>query len=323
MEPRISIVTLGVADLNRALRFYRDGLGWPVSSASGDIAFLRTGGVVLALYPRALLAADAHLGAEGNGSGFGGITIAHNVREKDDVDRVLAEAVAAGATRLKAAEEAEWGGYSGYFADPDGYPWEVAWNPFFPLNLDGTLNLPAAQQEEPDAPDDLAPRQELMARVEAAQRGLDAAIVGLDDAALAEPGVVGAWSIKDVLGHVTAWEQVVVQPLEQRQRGEAPTIAGLGSTDEYNAHEAGVRQDWTLQQVRDEAASVHGRLQALLAAITDEEWAAPLTIGERERPLGAWIGGALGGDEGPGTHAAEHAVQIRAWRAARESSATS
>ena len=141
MEPYISLITLGVSDLERALRFYRDGLHWPVSSASGgDIAFFRTGGVALALYPRPLLAADAHLAADG--SGFGGIALAHNVPSKEAVDRVLAEAVAAGATLLKPAEQAEWGGYSGYFADPDGYPWEVAWNPGFPLTADGRVTLP-------------------------------------------------------------------------------------------------------------------------------------------------------------------------------------
>jgi uncharacterized protein len=143
MQPRITLITLGVRDLDRALRFYRDGLGWPLSSASveGDVAFFRTGGAVLALYPRELLAADAHLPAEG--SGFGGIALAQNVRSRAEVDAVLAQAVGAGGTILKAAVEAEWGGYHGYFADLDGYPWEIAWNPGFPINADGSLDLPA------------------------------------------------------------------------------------------------------------------------------------------------------------------------------------
>lgn len=141
MEPRISLVTLGVRDLPRAVRFYRDGLGWPVSSAGGDeVAFFRTGGIVLSLYPRHLLAADAHL--PDDGSGFGGIALAHNVRSRELVDAVLAEVVSAGGTVIKPAEDAFWGGYSGYFADPDGYPWEVAWNPGFPLAEDGTIQLP-------------------------------------------------------------------------------------------------------------------------------------------------------------------------------------
>lgn len=141
MEPYISLITLGVADLERALRFYRDGLHWPMSGASGgDVAFFHTGGVVLALYPRPLLAADARLSK--TGSGFGGIALAHNVASPEQVDRVLAEVAAAGGTILKPAEQADWGGYSGYFADPDGYPWEVAWNPGFPLTPEGRVLLP-------------------------------------------------------------------------------------------------------------------------------------------------------------------------------------
>ena len=141
MEARISLITLGTRDLERAIRFYRDGLGWPTSSAGGgDVAFFRTGGAVLALYPRDLLAEDARL--DSAGSGFGGITLAHNVASREQVDAVLSEAVAAGATLLKSARTAEWGGYSGYFADPDGHPWEVAWNPGFPLAQDGSVQLP-------------------------------------------------------------------------------------------------------------------------------------------------------------------------------------
>src|SRR3990167_9430402 len=142
MEPRISLITLGVSDLERSLSFYQDGLGWPVSGASspGVVAFLHTTGTVLALYPRRDLAADANLLE--TGSGFGGISLAHNVRTKEEVDSVIAEAVRAGGSLLKAAHQADWGGYSGYFADPDGYPWEVAWNPGFPLATDGGIRLP-------------------------------------------------------------------------------------------------------------------------------------------------------------------------------------
>lgn len=141
MEPRISLVTLGVQDVQRAVRFYRDGLGWPVSSVGDEnVAFFHTRGAVLALYRRDLLAADAN--SSPAGSGFGGITLSHNVAAKEQVDAVLAQAKAAGATILKPAEEAVWGGYSGYFADPDGHPWEVAWNPHFPLGPDGSVQLP-------------------------------------------------------------------------------------------------------------------------------------------------------------------------------------
>lgn len=147
MDARVSMLALGVADLPRAVRFYRDGLGWTLSAASsGDIAFFQLGGgVVLSLYPRTLLAEDACLpdpAAALPAPRFGGITLAHNVRTPDEVDAVLAQAVAAGASLLKPAQHVFWGGYSGYFADPDGHPWEVAWNPKLPLQDDGRLLLP-------------------------------------------------------------------------------------------------------------------------------------------------------------------------------------
>lgn len=141
MEPRISIVTIGVDDLERSRRFYRDALGWPESSAGNEaIAFFRTRGVVLALFPRAEAAADANLPV--GRSGYGGITLAHNVATPEAVDATLDEVVRAGATLLKPATDASWGGRSGYFADPDGYPWEVAWAPGFKLGPDGGIELP-------------------------------------------------------------------------------------------------------------------------------------------------------------------------------------
>ena len=141
MDPRIHIVTLGVRDLPRAVRFYGEGLGWPRSSAGGDeIAFFRCGGAVLALFPRGALAEDA--GVDPAGSGFSGITLAQNVAERERVAQVLEEAVAAGGTLIRPAEDVFWGGRRGYFADPDGYLWEVAWNPHFPFAPDGSLVLP-------------------------------------------------------------------------------------------------------------------------------------------------------------------------------------
>lgn len=130
MEARISLITLGVADLERARRFYAEGLKLPLQAESTpEVAFFGLQGLWLGLYPRAALAADAHL--DPAGSGFGGITLAHNVRTRDEVFSVLAEAMAAGGSVLKPAGQTDWGGFSGYFADPDGYPWEVAWNPHF------------------------------------------------------------------------------------------------------------------------------------------------------------------------------------------------
>jgi len=130
VEPRISLVTLGVTDLDRATRFYRDVLKLPQLQTPPEVTFFELGRTWLALYPRHLLAADAGVSAEGGG--FPGFTLAHNVRSPEEVDAVLAEATKGGARLVKTAHRADWGGYTGYFADPDGFLWEVAWNPQFP-----------------------------------------------------------------------------------------------------------------------------------------------------------------------------------------------
>ena len=141
MQPRVSIITLGVADVAKARAFYA-ALGFKASAASQDsITFFDAGSVVLALYGRAALAEDAHVSAS-TAVGFSGVTIAHNCRSEADVDRVLADAVASGATLKKAAQKVFWGGYSGYFADPDGHLWEVAYNPHFAFDDAGRLRLP-------------------------------------------------------------------------------------------------------------------------------------------------------------------------------------
>jgi len=139
MEQRVSIVTLGVSELKRSLEFY-ERLGWRKSMAKAeDIAFFQVGGMALALYPRHDLANDANI--SGDGHGFGGFSLAYNARTREEVDSVLAQAEAAGARILKPAQEAFWGGYSGYFSDPDGFLWEVAWNPFFPIAEDGSIQI--------------------------------------------------------------------------------------------------------------------------------------------------------------------------------------
>ena len=141
MEQRISLITLGVTDLVRSRHFYEQGLSWRPSRASNaQVVFFQTRGMVLALYGKTALAQDAHLAPEG--MGFGGIALAYNVRQREEVDTVLAEAQVAGATILKSAAATDWGGYAGYFADPDGYPWEVAWNPYWELRADGSVQLP-------------------------------------------------------------------------------------------------------------------------------------------------------------------------------------
>ena len=129
MEPRISMVTLGVEDLDRSIRFYRDGLGLPMRPDTEGVAFFETRGTWLGLFPREGLAEDAKVPAAGEG--FRSFSLAHNVRTREEVDAVIATAQRAGARIVKPAADTFWGGYSGYFADPDGFLWEVAWNPHF------------------------------------------------------------------------------------------------------------------------------------------------------------------------------------------------
>ena len=140
MEPRVTLITLGVADVGRARRFYVDGLGWPVASFGGEeVAFLPLAGLVLALYRAADFAADT---GRPLATGSNGFALAHNTRSRAEVDAVFALARRAGARVLKAPEEKSWGGYAGYFADPDGHAWEIAWNPGFPFRADGSIELP-------------------------------------------------------------------------------------------------------------------------------------------------------------------------------------
>ena len=143
MGPRINIVTLGVHDLAAARVFYEDGLGWRVSSASNEhIVFMQLGALVLALYPWKALAEDALQDSSAVGEGFRGMTLAHNVADKESVAPILALAEKAGGKIVKPAQDVFWGGHSGYFADLDGHLWEVAWNPFVSLSPTGELILP-------------------------------------------------------------------------------------------------------------------------------------------------------------------------------------
>ena len=128
MQPRISMVTLGVKDLEESVRFYRDGLGFPQMESPPGVAFFTLNGTWLGLYPRKALAEDAAV--EDDGSGFNSFALAHNLASEKEVDQVIALALAAGAELAKPAQKVFWGGYSGYFKDPDGHLWEVAHNPF-------------------------------------------------------------------------------------------------------------------------------------------------------------------------------------------------
>jgi len=140
MEPRLTLVTLGVGDVQRARGFY-ERMGFvAIGPSDGSVAFLPAGSVVLALWGREALAEDAAV--EDNRTGFSGVALAHNVRSEAEVDAVLAEAAAAGGRVVKPAQRAFWGGYTGYFADPDSHLWEVAYNPGFPLDAEGRIQLP-------------------------------------------------------------------------------------------------------------------------------------------------------------------------------------
>lgn len=138
MEQRVSVITLGVSDLPRARAFY-EALGWTSGAApADDVVFFQAGGMVLALWSRELLAEDSGVADPG---GWGGVALAYNARSPAEVDAVLAEAAAAGATIARPGGETFWGGYSGVFVDPDGHPWEVAHNPHWTLLDDGSVRL--------------------------------------------------------------------------------------------------------------------------------------------------------------------------------------
>jgi uncharacterized protein len=140
MDQRVSLITLGTRDLGRARRFYEE-LGWHTNADPGDdVVFFQAGGMVVALWNRASLAEDS---VASDAEGWGGITLAHNVRSPDDVDAVLGEAERAGGTIARPGARTFWGGYSGVFVDPDGHPWEVAHNPRWSIGDDGTVTLPS------------------------------------------------------------------------------------------------------------------------------------------------------------------------------------
>lgn len=143
MDQRVSLITLGVADLDRSRLFYEDGLGWKVSEmVEGQVVFYQlSNGLALGLFGREDLIKDGQF-EDDTGARFAGLTIAYNARDEAEVDAVMAEAKKAGGVIQKPAEKVFWGGYSGYFRDPGGHAWEVAYNPFWQLDAKGNLTIP-------------------------------------------------------------------------------------------------------------------------------------------------------------------------------------
>ena len=139
MNQHLHIVTLGVRDLKRSQEFYTETLGWKVSRPQEGIVFFQAGGIVLALFPREELAKDALVSPDG--SGFAGLSLAYNAQSETEVDEIIRDLKSKGVKILKEPQKVFWGGYSSYFADPDGFCWEVAYNPFFPFDDDGNLKL--------------------------------------------------------------------------------------------------------------------------------------------------------------------------------------
>ena len=140
MNQHLHLVTLGVRDFETSRKFYTEVLGWKPSSSSGeDVTFIQAGGVVLSIYQREKLAEDAQIEPQGNG--FAGFTLAYNAQSESEVDEIISDLKSKGVKILKEPQKVFWGGYSSYFADPDGNCWEVAYNPFFPFDESGNLKL--------------------------------------------------------------------------------------------------------------------------------------------------------------------------------------
>ncbi len=141
MEQRLSMITLGVADLQRAKAFYEGVVGWKAAPGPPEIIFFDLGGLIFSLYPHAEMAKDRNAAPGDGGTASQGFALAHNARSKEEVDAIFSRLRDKGATIVKEPEEVFWGGYSGYFSDPDGHAWEVAYNPYWAIGKDGRVSM--------------------------------------------------------------------------------------------------------------------------------------------------------------------------------------
>jgi uncharacterized protein len=140
MNQHLHLVTLGVKDFKKSVEFYTKTLGWkPSSNSNNDVTFIQAGGIVLSIFPREKLAEDALVSPDA--SGFSGFTLSYNAQSESEVDEIIADLKSKGVKIVKEPQKVFWGGYSSYFADPDGFLWEVAYNPFFPFDENGNLKL--------------------------------------------------------------------------------------------------------------------------------------------------------------------------------------
>ncbi len=142
MEQRLSMITLGVANLERAVAFYENVVGWKAAPSPSEIAFFDLGGLVFSLYPHDYMAKDMNAALDDSGDfAYRGFALAHNARSKEEVDSIFSRLKDNGATIVKEPEDVFWGGYSGYFSDPDGHSWEVAYNPHWVIQKDGRVSM--------------------------------------------------------------------------------------------------------------------------------------------------------------------------------------
>lgn len=271
MEQRMSMITLGVADLARATAFYETVLGWNPEPGQEGIAFFDLGGVVLALYPYEALAEDFGEAFGGNPAGGNqGFALAYNTRTREEVDEIFTRLSANGVKIVKAPQEVFWGGYSGYFEDPEGYRWEVAHNPFWRIDAAGRVVLhPNENIEKVDTKD------ELMAEMKAAWNTLTERLHELSLAQKTGTTDDQGWTVVDHITHLVAWERSVVSLLQGSSRASGLGIdEALYRSGDFDAMNAIIRDnldELTPQEAEEQLKNVHAELLALIEPRSDAD----------------------------------------------------